>query len=323
MITTSGQPASRVTSPSPFWARALAAIVALGGTFGCSTYSTYRTPPPTGCYVADASTSPAAGYEFKIIDTFEGEMGAPFFTAGDLTPGAAVTLTLGVPPIGAPCGSATALEIHSAGFNDWGSLIGYNNFGPKDASAYEGVSFWAHPGVSSNKAFTMLFDDPNTYNASGMVADGGIVLPMPPTADCTKYPTPDGGAVPGASPNTDPATGMVLSSGSATVPLPANGCGNQYQAVVRLTDGWQLTTVPFGDFQQLMTPNEVTGANPYLTVTGPLAPETNLITSRLMQFAVRFPKAMGTDIWIDNLAFYRHKGWVPSGRDGGVDASQM
>ena len=42
-----------------------------------------------------------------------------------------------------------------------------------------------------------------------------------------------------------------------------------------------------------------------------------------MQFTVRFPKAMGTDFWIDNLAFYRHKGWVPSARDGGIDAPQM
>jgi hypothetical protein len=317
MITPSGRPASSVTSSS--WARALALAVALAGALGCSAYPTYKNPPPTSCTVADAATSPAAAYEFKTIDTFEGEMNAPFYGSGDMTPGAAITLTLGAPPIGAPCGSQTALEIHSSGFNDWGSLIGYNNFATSnaDGSAYEGVSFWAHPGVSSNKAFTVIFDDPNTYNG-GMPNDAGIVPPMPPTYDCTGYPTPDGGAT-GSHPTYDPATGMQLSSGSASVPLPANGCGNEYQAVVTVPDGWQLITVPFGDFQQLMTPNEVTSANPYLTVKG-IAPGTNLITSRLLGLTARFPKAMSTDLWIDNLAFYRHKGWVPSVRDAGADA---
>jgi hypothetical protein len=296
-------------------------VVALGSTLGCSAYSTYRNPPPTGCNVVDASTSVTAGYEFKMIDAFDGDMGVPFYTAGDMTPGAAITETLGTPPVGAPCGSLTALEIQSSGYNDWGSLIGYNDLitgGKGDGSAYEGVSFWAHPGLSSNKAFTLQFDDPNTYNGSGMMTDAGLILPAPPTADCTQYPTPDGGAT-GGGVRTDPSTGAVLSSGSTSVPLPANGCGNTYQAVVTLTNGWQLITIPFGNFQQLMTPNEVTNANQYLTVKG-TSPGTNLITSRLMKFTVRFPKAMGTDVWIDNLAFYRHKGWVPSGGDGGVDA---
>lgn len=317
MMTLSGQLVSSVTSSS--WARALAVVVALGGTLGCTAYSTYK-PMPTGCNVTDAATSPAVAYEFKTIDNFEGETMAPFYGSGDLTPGAAITLTVGVPPDGAPCGSQTALEIHSSGFNDWGSLIGYNGFPAKagDGSAYEGLSFWAHPGVSSNKAFTMIFDDPNTYNG-GTANDAGIIPPMPPTYDCTGYPTPDGGAT-GSHPSTDPGTGMVLNSGSTSVPLPANGCGNEYQAVVTVPDGWQLITLPFGNFQQLMTPNEVTSANQYLTVKGPLSPVTNLITSHLLLFTVRFPKAMSTDIWIDNLAFYRHKGWVPAVHDAGADA---
>jgi hypothetical protein len=318
MSTMSGQSVPSVTS-SPR-VRALAVVVALGGTLGCSAYSTYKNPPPTGCTDVDAATSVAAAYEFQSIDTFDGEMNPNFFTAGDMTPGAAITLTLGTPPLGAPCGSATALEIQSSGFNDWGSLMGYNSFAAKgDGSAYEGLSFWAHPGVSSNKAFTMLLDDPNTYNGSTVVTDGGVTPPMPPAYDCTKYPTSDGGTTGSGGVHTDPATGAVLSSGSTSVPLPANGCGNQYQAVVTVPDGWQLITVPFGWFQQLVTPNEVTSVNPYLTVRG-TAPGTYLITSRLLQFTIRFPKAMGTDIWIDNLAFYRHKGWVPSARDGGVDA---
>jgi hypothetical protein len=287
------------------------------GALGCAAYATYK-PVPTGCTVMDASTSVAAAYEFQSIDTFEGESSSspPFYPSGDDTPGAAVTLTLGTPPDGAPCGSATALEVQSAGFNDWGSLIGYNNFGPKDGSAFEGISFWSHPAANSNKGITLQLDDPNTYNSNTAVTDGGLVLPTPPTADCTKYPSSDGGTM-GSGFTTDPATGMVLSSGASSAPLPPNGCGNDYQAVILLESGWQLVTLPFGTFQQLMTPNQV--PNDELKVTGN-APGTRLITSRLLLFTVRFPKAIATDLWIDNLAFYRHKGWTPAGGDGGADA---
>lgn len=289
--------------------------LAFAGALGCTAYPTYK-PMPTGCTVVDASTSVAAAFEFQNIDTFEGETGLPFYPSGDDTPGGSVTLSLGTPPDGAPCGSATGLEIGSSGFNDWGSLIGYNNFGPRDGSAYEGVSFWSHPATNSNKALTLQLADPNTYNDNTAVSDGGLVLPTPPTADCTTYPTPDGGAM-GTGISTDPATGMVLSSGTATAPLPPNGCGNHYQAVILLAGGWQLVTIPFGTFQQLETPNRV--PNNELTMTGN-APGTSLITSRLLLFTVRFPKELATDIWIDNLAFYRHKGWRPAGNDGGADA---
>jgi hypothetical protein len=55
-----------------------------------------------------------------------------------------------------------------------------------------------------------------------------------------------------------------------------------------------------------------------LAATGSAA-GTTLITSQLMLFGLRLPKALATDLWIDDLAFYRHKGWAPPGRDGGVD----
>ncbi len=292
-------------------------LLPFGGALGCTAYSTYK-PVPTGCTVMDASTSIAAGFEFRSIDSFEGESAPnfPFFTSNDATPGGLLTLSLGPPPDGAPCGSATGLEIQSSGFNDWGSLIGYSNFGPRDGSAYEGISFWSHPATNSNKALTLQLDDPNTYNSNTALSDGGLILPTPPTADCTKYPTTDGGAS-GSGLTTDPSTGMVLSSGTSNVPLPPNGCGNDYQAVILLESGWQLVTIPFGTFKQLRTPNMV--PNDELRMTGN-APGTNLITSRLLLFTIRFPKAIGTDLWIDNLAFYRHKGWTPAGLDGGTDA---
>jgi hypothetical protein len=98
-------------------------------------------------------------------------------------------------------------------------------------------------------------------------------------------------------------------------PLP-DQCGNSYTVVVLVTGDWQLYTIPFGHFQQGATPNRVPNAE--LTATGS-APGTTLLTSQLMLLGVRLPKALATDLWIDDLAFYRHKGWAPPGRDGGVD----
>jgi hypothetical protein len=290
-------------------------VFAVAGAFGCTPYATLRTPP-AGCTATDAATSPAAGYEFQSVDTFEGETTPSFFTSQDTTPISVMTVTLATPPDGAPCGSTLAMEAQAANNDDWGSLIGYNNFGPRDASAYEGLSFWARTTGSSNNALTILFDDPNTYNDNTQTVDGGIILPTPPTADCTKYPTPDGGAT-STGVITD-SNGNVLSSGTASAPLPPNGCGNNYWTVMLVTGAWELYTIPFGKFQQNVTPNQV--PNPGLPTTGNAA-GTSLITSRLLTFTLRFPKGAPTNLWLDDIGFYRHKGWAPPGRDGGVDAS--
>ena len=54
-----------------------------------------------------------------------------------------------------------SLVITSANNNEWGSLFGFNGFGPKDASAYEGMAFWARAPLGSNTGFTILLDDLN------------------------------------------------------------------------------------------------------------------------------------------------------------------
>jgi hypothetical protein len=83
---------------------------------------------------------------------------------------------------------------------------------------------------------------------------------------------------------------------------------------------WQLVTIRFGQFQQTPTPNRV--PNAALTTVG-TAYKTALLTSRLMTFTLRFPKGVATNLWIDNIAFYRHKGWMPPVGDGGVGAAPM
>jgi hypothetical protein len=278
-------------------ARAGTLALACGGAFGCTAYATNKTVP-VNCSVEDA-------YDFKSVDNFEMPPMQPMWTTADCTPGALMTVTEASLPDGSRCGSTVALEIQASRNADWGSLAGYNGFGPRDGSAYEGISFWARGAVDSNKAFTLSLDDPNT--AAGTVG-----------TTCTTYPTPDAGACTLAASTTiiDPATGMVLSSGTLTAPPLPDQCGNAYTVVVLVTGDWQLYTIPFGRFQQGATPNRVPNAE--LAATGSAA-GTTLITSQLMLFGLRLPKALATDLWIDDLAFYRHKGWAPPGRDGGVD----
>lgn len=278
-------------------ARAGVVVLALGGAVACTPYATLRTLP-TDCDVTDA-------YEFMNIDNFEGEASPHFFPTSDDTPGSVLSLTLATPPGGTRCGSMEAMEIQSSGNNDWGSLTGFSNFGSVDASAYEGISLWAEAPGSSNRAFTMLLDDPNTYNMN--------MTPMPPIYYCTPVPTEDGGT--GVQVTIiDSVTGMVLSSGTSTAPVPPDGCGNDYSTVVQVTGVWQFYTIPFGDFQQSNMQNKV--PNGALGVTG-TAPGTALITSALKTFTLRFPKGIYTNLWVDDIAFYRKKG---TGADGGVDA---
>jgi len=299
--------------------RAGALAVALGGLLGCTAYPTYK-PAPVNCSVETL-------YDFETIDVFDtpSTLSSPMWTAPDCTVGSVMSAFEAALPDGDRCGSTAAMEIKASHDNDWGSLAGYSNFGPRDGSRYEGISFWARVGTNSAKAFSLSFDDPNTNT---------LPKANPPIGNCTVYPTVnsgidagadagvdagvDGGACAAAPTTTivDPSTGMVLSSGVLTAPPLPDACLNSYALVMLVTNDWQLYTIPFGQFQQSAMPNRV--PNAVLTETGS-APGTTLITSQLLNFGVRFPKAVDMDLWIDNLAFYRHKGWAPPGRDGGLD----
>jgi hypothetical protein len=279
---------------------ALALVFALSA---CAPYPTHR------AVTVDCSVT--NGYTFKKIDNFEGESNPNFFASADSTPGAVLSVALAQPPGGVACDGTTALEVVSSGNDDWGSLTGYSNFGPQDASQYEGLSFWAMTGPVSGKALTILFDDPNTYN------NNTNMMPSPPTANCTQYAKADGGTQPPPQNNTDPSTGMPISSGTATAPPPMNACGNEYQTSgFTVTGAWKFYTIPFGSFHQTPDPNVVPNAE--LATVGNMFPATSLITSRLMTFVLRFPKAVETDLWLDDVAFYAHQGWMPPGSDAGA-----
>jgi hypothetical protein len=226
-----------------------------------------------------------AGYGFGLINDFE-KTDVAWWTAGDDTPYKKVESSIRAIPDGGRCGSKNAAVLATSGNNDWGSLFGLNVLTPRDASAYEGVSFWARAPGNSTKGFMILLNDPNTA-----------------TMDAVASNCIDLGNSQGAAPTTVYVEGQAVStSGAATRPVLPNECGNGYTATMLVTSEWAFYTVPFGRFQQDPKPNRV--PNELLTQVGNV-PGTGLLTQELLQLILRMPKEARTELWLDNLAYYR------------------
>ncbi len=286
-------------------------FLALVGAVACTAYPTFKNLP----LACDAE----AGYELLTIETRSGDGMANLWGSSD-TPDAS-TYVCGDPlfrvqtcvepiPDGPRCGNATALVMRSAGNNDWGSLFGINNFGPRDASAYEGLAFWARAPGNTTKEFTILLGDTNT-TCLGMAADGGVCDTQP--SNCITYAGADGGTGTGV---TD-GTGMLLPGTISSAP-ERDQCGNVYSVPRVVTGDWAFYTIPFSAFQQGAMPNRV--PNALLTQTGPV-PGTALLTGKLLSLGFRMPKAAIMELWLDKVSFYRKAG--TGGGDAGVDAPQM
>ncbi len=258
---------------------------------GCESYSSLITVP-IDC---DAE----AGYQIQVIGDFEKT--ADFWTSGDATPKRELGATLEAIPDGGRCGSQYAARLHSWYNNDWGSLFGFNNFGslaspsttlPGGSAAYEGMSFWARAPGNTTKGFTVLLNDPNTLYEKDVLGNK--------VSNCDVYNIAGSGdTVPVA---TDPLTGVTLSGGTVTRAIYPDECGNAYAVVMLVTNDWAFYTVSFAAFRQDAKPNRV--PNAVLTKAGPL-PGTGLLTDQLKTLIFRMPKEAVTDLWLDNLAFYR------------------
>jgi hypothetical protein len=72
--------------------------------------------------------------------------------------------------------------------------------------------------------------------------------------------------------------------------------------VLTVASDWRFYTIPFSRFFQTSTPNRV--PNPALPIKGPI-PDNGLRTDHLSNLIFRMPKAVRTELWIDNLSFYR------------------
>jgi hypothetical protein len=287
--------------------RISAVLFAVGGALGCSTYSTYR-PVALDCTLDN-------GYVLDPIDM------TTAFTYGDPTPGALATATVTMLPDGARCTSMSALQITTHRFNDWGAAVSFYGFHAaapvtfRDASASEGLAFWARAPGATGKAFTVVLDDYNTNDPTPLAP--GSTDPStdldPTDSNCVSYSGPDGGSQTISS--IDPMTGAVISSGSITV-TPPNACGNGYSFVPRLTPDWQFFAIPFNAFHQSNMPNRV--PNGTLKEEGS-SPGTSLLTAKLTLLTLRMAKESDMEIWMDKLGFYRKQGGG-AGADGGADA---
>lgn len=277
-------------------------LLALGS--ACSPYSTWDAPLPPDC-------TAESGYDLKMIDDCETTVN--WWTSADGTGHreAGVDLprcssaTAAIEPLtnGGRCGSAAAAVFRAANNNDWGALAGFNGFGPRDASQWEGLAFWARAPGNVTRSFTILLDDANTYSYD-------VNSPKPTGINCAIYDTGTG-TTGGSGSTIDPSSGQVYTAGGTTrAPYP-DECGNGYTAIVQITPGWRFYTIPWAKFYQTATPNRV--PNEKLTERGTV-PGTALITSKLYNLGLRFQKEMPTELWIDNLAFYGKK----AAADGGT-----
>jgi hypothetical protein len=257
-----------------------------------------------------------APYDLRVYESYEPSdpsFLAPWYSAGDFTPGATITVATGAGSIPATpiegsgrCGSQYALLLESHGFHDWGSTFGdyrigtYSTLAPLDASQYDGVAFWARdPGYTSH------WDGPTTKSVALNLIDvhgtPGVATGYMVTYDgsaCTNYIFDSGGAmsVPVNVANGSTPTGSAPASGLV---FPADACNNaQFTVPIVLSDEWQLYTIPFSAFTQSSLPNR----------------EPNGIDrTALMSFTVTVPKEAQLELWIDDFGFYRMKS-----EDGGT-----
>jgi hypothetical protein len=300
-------------------------VVALVAALGCTPYATFREVPIDCDVEAQYDLSLKRTDMLRGVDEFDmlspaecgtttpSPQGCPGWTAGDGSPRAKMTASIETTPE-PRCGNTAALVVRSDRNHEWGSLFGLNSFSAENALEYEGMSFWARVADhKSNTAFSILIDDLNSFSAVAAVCDADAGAPPPPAdggvGGCKNYCN-DGGMGTGVI----DGTGMLIPGTVGTAPEP-DQCGNSFLAVVVVTPYWRFYTIPFTEFHQDLLPNRA--PNEALTIKGPV-PGSALRTGQLTNFRFRMPKAMRTELWFDNLGFYRKA--TATGGDGGVDA---
>ncbi|MGA7741891.1 MAG: hypothetical protein ABSF35_09480 [Polyangia bacterium] len=258
-------------------------LLGLGGAVGCSAYPTF----------------PDASSNCSVDDQYDFDPNPPTITFAcyfDSTPDASAGATVVTLDGNGLCGNQSAQVLTSSHCNDWGSTCNGSTFGPRDESAYQGLSFWARAPGNGSKGFTIsLYDANNTPTTEG--------------GNCTVYAIPDGG-VQGSTITVyqDPNNPGATISGAAIATRLPNECGNNktnsYDYVMSVTSDWVLYTIPWPDFTQSAYPNRVPNVD--LTQTGNV-PGTGLLTTELFSLGIRPPKEAPFELWIADMGFYRKK----------------
>jgi hypothetical protein len=298
-----------------------ALVIGFGLMFACSTYPTYK-GLSTDCTIEnsyvfyDPTTDPQKAA--LRLDNF-----VNWYVSTDYTPDAGVStgdaatnavafaaLSVIDPiPDGAVCGATSAGVILFSHNNDWGGLFGPWDFGTTsvDASAFDGIAFWARSPGNTTKGLTLSLNDTNTES------DGS-------PGSCQNYTIDGGVAVQQGSGQggIDPSTGTPLSgSGTARAPFP-NECANLYTVAIELTSDWSFYAIPFEDFQQSAKPNRV----PNAVFAAGTVPGTGLLKNALRHFVLRLPKAAVAELWLAKLGFYKNK-VAGANVDGGTGAGKL
>jgi hypothetical protein len=82
---------------------------------------------------------------------------------------------------GGRCGSSYAMRVTGQGFTVWGAGLGLNfvydasGAPPYDASAYEGITFWARVGDTSTNQVRLALGDVNSDPHGGVCVEGGLI----------------------------------------------------------------------------------------------------------------------------------------------------
>jgi hypothetical protein len=238
-----------------------------------------REVPPPDCSVEDA-------YEFLPLFPAP-DPATNWFAAGDTNAKLPGTLAYDdIVDFNDPICEHTVGKTFSAGHNyEWGSVAGrWQRIGPeqKNASAYEGLSFW---GLTKyDPSVEMILSD--IASATPDVTTANPDTPV--NGEClgeTRL-TPD--------PNDDPmateANPKYIDANGIPV---ANACGSAFSRRIVMSRSWKLYTLPFSDF--------------YQNALDPRFKPGGLDTSQILLLTFRVPKDAFIEDTFVNFAWYRKK----------------
>lgn len=193
------------------------------------------------------------------------------------------------------CGSENALHLTASGNKDWGNLFGdyLAATTTTDASAYDGVSFWARAMPGTTKTISLLLDDKYSLNLTFTDQEREALEQANPDDPDLEMACVDEAAEVleeyGETVNV-----VTDQQGSTSVNVPGyvpseNACGNAYLKPIHLTYDWQFYVVPFSEFSQDPVPNRRIEGIDKASIRG---------------VTIRAPKEALLDVWVDELSFY-------------------